>query len=267
MKKVEILFILLISSLIAQGSDGTRSLGLGGFGVTLNDVWSIHNNQAGLGFNKNILAAINYENRFLLKETSFKTGAFILPFKNSSIGLSIQSFGYQLYSKNQLGLAYGLRFSDKISGGLKLNYIYTQLSENYGSKNSFTADVGLITKVTEHLTMGVQVVNPTRTSLTEFNNEKLPTIMKLGLDYLFSEKVFVGVEVEKNFNTDAIVKVGLEYRVVENLYLRGGISTNPTLTSMGIGFLFKYFKIDVSTSYHQVLGLTPSVSLIYSKEK
>ena len=55
--------------------------------------------------------------------------------------------------------------------------------------------------------------------------------------------------------------------ITDIFYLRGGISTNPTLSSFGFGLQMKNFKMDISSSFHQTLGITPGISLIYQKKK
>lgn len=265
-----ILFVLLGLSLKAQiGNDvvGANSTAMGGYSATLTDVWSANNNQAGLGFITDISGGIFYENRFLLKETSYRAGAFVLPVKTGAFGLSVASFGYELYSETKAGLSYGQRLGDKVSVGVQINYLNTTLSQDYGSRNTLTGAAGLIAKMNDEISIGVHVYNPTRSQLAEYDNEKVPTVMKLGLDYRFSEKVMLGVETEKDMNYDAVVKAGLEYHITEILYLRGGISTNPILSSFGFGLEMKNFKMDISSSFHQTLGMTPGISLVYQKKK
>jgi hypothetical protein len=266
---VILLFILTSSSFANIGNDviGSRATAMGGYSATLGDLWSTNNNQAGLGFVNELSAGISYENRFLLKETSYKAGAFVLPLKTGTFGLSLTSFGYSAFNQNRAGLSYGIKLLENFSVGVQMNYLNTRLTPEYGQRNSFTAAIGVIAKLSKELTIGAHVYNPTRAQLAEYDNEKIPTIMKLGLDYKFSEKVFMAVEAEKDINFTPVVKVGVEYHAVEMLYLRGGISTNPTLSSFGFGLKLKDFKLDVSSSFHQTLGLTPSVSLIYIKSK
>lgn len=255
------------SAQIGNDLIGARSTAIGGFNVTLSDLWSSNNNQAGLGFVEDLSGGIYYENRFLLKETSYKAGAFVLPVKKGAFGLSVTSFGFELYNETKAGLSYGMRFGDKFSMGVQLNYLNTSLTQDYGSKTSLTGAVGLIAKLSKELTMGVHIYNPTRAKLAKYDNERVPTIMKLGLDYRFSDKVMLAVSTEKDLNFDAIVNAGIEYHIIEMLYLRGGISTNPTQYAFGFGMQLTNFKIDLSSSFHQTLGITPAISIIYSKKK
>ena len=264
-----ILILLTFPAVFAtNGNDviGARSLALGGFSTTLSDVWSTNNNQAGLGFLTDVSGGISYESRFLLKETAYKSGAFALPTKLGAFGLSVTSFGYSAYNETKAGLSYGQKLNEKIALGVQLNYVNIKLGQDYGQKSALTGAIGLIMNLSKEIAVGVHVYNPTRTKFADYNNERLSTIMKLGLDYKFSEKVFLAIETEKDINFGAIARVGIEYNPIDILYLRGGISTNPTLSSFGFGLKMKDFKLDLSTSFHQTLGITPGISIVYQKD-
>lgn len=264
------LFLLFVTTIHAgnyTSNFGSRSHALANTNTTLIDVWSVNNNQAAMGFINELSAGIYYENRFLLNNTSLKAGAFAIPLKNGSIGASVSSYGYSLYSENQAGIAYGQRFGDKLAAGVKLNYINISLGENYGQRSLITGSIGLLAKVNDELTIGAHVFNPNQTKLADYNNERLPAVFKLGLKYDFSEKVFVTLETEKDINFSPVLKAGVEYQPVDKFYIRGGVATNPTLSAFGFGLILKNFRLDVSSSFHQTLGMTPTFSLIYKKAK
>ncbi len=70
-------------------------------------------------------------------------------------------------------------------------------------------------------------------------------------------------EAEKNIDFSARFKAGAEYKIADALHLRGGVATNPAQYFMGAGINLKDLKIDFAASYHQVLGVTPAISLNY----
>lgn len=268
MKKIVlILYFLFHISYFVNAADnfptGARSAGLADASVSLSDVWSSFHNQAGLAQIKKATAGIYYENRFLISELSLKSAAVAIPVKNGTFGLSYSSFGFSLYNESKAGLAYAQRFGEKVSGGVQLDYLNTRISEGYGSKTSFAAEAGIQAKITNQITIGAHIFNPTRAKLADYNNERILTIMRLGLDYKFSEKVFVSIETQKDVYQKAVFKSGVEYHPVEALYLRVGVSTNPALNCFGIGLKLKNFKMDVATSIHSVLGISPKVSMMY----
>lgn len=267
MKYVVFLFLFaLINHTALNASDNlptsARSMALSNASVSLADLWSIQNNQAGLAWIKTPLTGISYENKFMMKELSTKTGSFIYPLKRNTIGASLSSFGYNVYNENNIKLAAAKAFGNNLSFGVGLNYFQTTIFE-YGIKKLFIAEAGLQAKPFQHLTIGAHLFNLTRTKLADYNNERVPTTMRLGASYLFSEKAMLVIETEKSTEKKPLLKTGIEYRPIPTLYIRCGISTNPSLNSFGIGLNIKQIKIDIATNYHHLLGLSTQVGMIY----
>ena len=260
-----LLLILFAISKAAQFSYpvGARAGAVGNASCTLSDVWSAFTNQAGLGYVHHINVASNYENRFLLPELSIKSFALAIPLKGTTFALSGTSMGYHLYSENKYGLGLGKAFGDKIAAGVQMDYLQTQIGEGYGNKSTMTVELGLIAKPVRNLVIGMHVFNPVRSKLTNYNNERISTILKAGAAYSFSEKVLLLAEVSKDNIQAAQFKAGLEYHPVPQLFLRGGMGTNPVSLAFGIGFHLSQLKIDISSAYQQVLGYTPQASLVY----
>jgi hypothetical protein len=246
---------------------GARSAALGHASVSFTDVWSAHHNQAGLGFVRDISAGVNYENRFLLKEISIRGGAAALPIKAGTFGLCITNFGYTLYSENKYSLSFAKAFGEKFSAAVAMDYLSTRIAEGYGTRGTLAAEAGIIAKPIKGLTIGAHIFNPTRSKISSYDDERLPTIIRIGGDYLFSDKVRVAVEAQKDIRYKPEFKAGLEYLPVKELYLRIGVSTNPTLSTFGFGLNLKNFKIDLAASYHQILGISPQLGLSYTFAK
>lgn len=242
---------------------GGRSAGMAHASVTLSDVWSSHHNQAGLAWLNTSEAGVFLQNRFLMKELNYGGFAYAHKLNSGAVALSYSNFGYQLYGESKLGLGYGLKFSNIISGGVQINYHTTRLANNYGKKSGVTAELGMQAFLNDKLMLAVHLFNPTRTKLNDYNNERMATIMRLGLNYKFSKQVFATFEVEKDIDSRPIFRAGIEYKASEIIYLRGGVGTQPTLASFGVGVKKSNFKLDIAASYHQILGFTPDLSFNY----
>jgi len=270
MKKHFTAFVLLLSLSNAYAGDhnapaGARSSAMGNASVTQKDVWSAFHNQAGLAFLKESALGVSHEQRFMLSELSMNGAAFALPTKqNGTFALSVSYFGYKLYNEQKAGLAYARSFGEKFSAGVQLDYLGTTIAEGYGNKSAFTVEAGIQAQLVKNLWLGAHIYNPNKAKLSDYNDEKIPSILKFGLDYAFSEKVNIAVETEKDLDADATIKAGIEYHPVKQFYLRGGIATDPLLTSFGFGLELQNFVIDVAAAYHQDLGFSPHVSLAYS---
>ncbi|MBI3502335.1 MAG: hypothetical protein HY063_11125 [Bacteroidetes bacterium] len=276
MKKTLLITLLIFTSAIchlpsaiADNSPlGARSAGMGNASVSLADVWSVQNNQAGLGFQKKFSAGIVYQNPFLMKELSTKAFGLAAPVKGGTFGVLVSSFGYSQFSQNKIALAFGKSFGEKISAGIAMDYMSMKFGDAfYGMKNFFVAEMGIQAKPLKNLTLGVHVFNLTKAKLASYNDERIPTIMRIGMDYKFSQKVLLAVEAEKDIDTKQMLKAGIEYRPVNVLYVRAGVATNPSLSCFGFGINLKQFKLDISTTYHSALGFSPHVGLIYEFEK
>lgn len=243
---------------------GGRAAGMGNASVTLYDFWAISHNQAGLSRLEKMAAGVYFENRFLVEELSFGAGAFVLPTRSGVFGVSFTYFGFDLYNETKVGIAYGREFGERLSTGLQLNYHHTGIGEDYGNKGNITFELGVIYHILPQLSIGAHLFNPTRARISDFADERIPTIFKTGLAYEFSDRVMVILEAEKSVNLDPVLKAGIEYHITDPVYLRGGIGTNPMTNAFGFGLEQGNLNIDLATSYHHILGYSPQISFIYN---
>lgn len=266
------LVVLFLSSDLLFGNNGNhhngaRSAAMGNASVTLSDVWSMHHNQAGLAHLDNPVAGVFYENRFLLPELSIGGASFAMPTNSGTFGVGFTTFGHRLHRQGKFGVSYGRKLGEVISTGIRINYENTRLGNDYGDNNTMTIEGGILAKVSDELTFGFHLYNPTRAKLAEYNDERLPTVMRVGMSYKFSDQLFVVVEAEKDVDMDAIAKFGLEYHPVDKFYLRAGIASNPMFSTFGFGLKLDHLTIDFASGVHSVLGYTPHISLIYNFNK
>jgi hypothetical protein len=259
---------LIFSSGIFAGHDnvpqGGRSAAMANASVALSDFWSLQNNQAGLAYYDHFAAGFYYENRYLTKELSLKSGGVVMPTGSGNFGLNVSYFGYPKYNESKFGLSYARSFGDVLAIGLQMDYLLTSIAEDYGKKGVATFELGILSKINEHLSLGAHIFNPISVKLTDYDDERIQAIIRVGAAYAFDNNLLVCAEVEKDMEFDPIFKLGLEYRIIEQIYVRGGISTNPALYSFGFGLNFDKLKIDFSSSIHQTLGYSPQISMYYN---
>lgn len=244
---------------------GARSYGLANTSLCLNDVWSVYNNPGALGELEQTSIGLAAENRFLMKELSGQSLAFgFHTEKSGNFGLSFQQYGYSLYREMNGGLAYGMKLFDQFSAGVSINYHGIFLAENYGSKSTVSASLGILYKPLKNLQLGMRVQNLNRTRLAEFNDERLPTNLSLGMFYQLSKKVGCTLEAEKDLIHPLNIKGAVEIQAHEILALRLGANSYPFITTFGLGLKLKSFQLDAAAQWHTVLGLNPSFGLHYS---
>ena len=272
LRRLIILTAFLPLFAMGNGNDpaGARPAAMGNAALTFTDIWSSFHNQAGLGYIDKFTAGAFYESRFLIDGLAFAGFAGATPLGKGTIGLNYSNFGFGAYNEGKVGLAYGMKLADGFSVGVQLNYHNTQISaENYGSTGALTAEVGFRVEVSERVSIGAHLFNPTRTTLIDngdlaIPDEKIPTVIRLGAGYQISDEVLFAGEVEKDIAQDVLFRGGIEYHPADILYLRMGASSEPNLFSFGLGLNFDQFNFDLATNYHSLLGYSPQISLTYN---
>jgi hypothetical protein len=267
MKNYILSLILLPISLISsngEGPIGPRSASLGHASSCLTDIWSTRNNQGSLGFVRQNEVGVFYDNRFFVKELTQSGFAAVMPIKKGTFGISYSSIGYKLYRESQATLSYGMKLSENISAGIAFDYLNTKIADIYGQANAFTGSIGLTAKLLAQVIVSTHIYSPFRAKITDYNNEKVPTIYKFGAQYIFSPKVFLVAEAEKTSAQKINIKGGIEYKPSSLIFIRAGGSSFPSQASFGIGVNYNGLKIDLSSSYHSILGLSPQIGLSYA---
>lgn len=261
-------FLLAISFPVFPSGEnyhvGARSSAMGNSSVMLQDRWSIHHNQAGLAWLDEKSVGAYYESRYTMSKLGLQGGAFVLPTSAGTFALSVSSFGYTLYNETKVGLAYAKKLSPMFSVGVQLDYFSIGIGDNYGRANVFSGEIGVMAILTDDLTVGAHLFNPARAKVAQYNNERLPTILRFGASYTFSDKVLMTAEMEKDIDQKPVFKSGLEYNISDPIFIRAGIASNPFVSSFGVGVRLKGFEFDIATSFHSVLGYTPQLSLGYT---
>lgn len=246
---------------------GGRSKAMGGCAVAVSDHWSVGNNQAGTAWLKGFSAGLNIENQFLLKELVTQQFGIALPLKAGTFGLIVNRFGNNRYNEIKAGLSFARKFGKHFAMGVQIDYLRINIMDEYGSKNQLTCEIGLMYQTSQRLVIGVQVLNPFPARITSNPVERLPVTICIGLSYQFSDAFLASAEVEKDLEHKPVFRAGAEYRISKLLYTRTGILINPMSFTFGIGLEFGKIKLDVASAYHQVLGFSPTCSLIYSIHK
>ncbi|MBK7174648.1 MAG: hypothetical protein IPH84_15785 [Bacteroidales bacterium] len=243
---------------------GSRSLSLGGASVTLTDPFSVSNNQAGMAFIEKSSLAICYENPFLLKELSKKALLLSLKTRYGNLGMTLLQTGNSDYNTLFTGIAYSRRLGRQIACGIQCDLLRTHLSDGYGQRYIPSCELGLIMFVKENLLFGVHIFNPVRSLLSPAFHERVPTIMKSGLKYIFSSQLSLLVEVSKNTHQPMQFHSGIEYSPVKSISARMGYGSLPNRYSFGFGFQKGTYDINLTGCYHETLGFSPNASISYS---
>lgn len=244
----------------------TPYTGLGAYSISHTDVFSFTANQASLAQLKNAAAGVYGERRFFLAELNNYNAAIALPTSSGNFGLKAGYYGFTDYNETQLGLAYARKLGSRADIGIQFNYNGIRIA-GYGNASAVSFEAGSVLHLSDELHAGIHVNNPVGGKFGKEQQEKLPAVYTAGLGYEASEKFFVSMEIVKEENQPVTVNAGIQYRFLSMLLTRAGVSAATSSAWIGIGLLWKTFRVDVVTSYHPQLGLTPGLLLVFNFKK
>lgn len=268
-----LLYLLLSNSLLLYAINytpvaGAKSAGMAHCSVAIKDFWSVFNNPAMMAYYNRLSVGLYYDNRYLLKETSTSCLGLMVPADKAGVfGFHLLHFGHVNYGELNAGFSYAKSFANVFSFGLRFDYLMNYFGDDtYGKCSGFTFEIGTYAQITKTLGLGFYVFNPAHLSMSTYNETKdyIPTIFRLGLVYEISKKCLLSLEAEKDMDLKALYRLGFEYKILDHLYLRTGVSFPHFEYAVGIGWKTKIFSIDFASSYHTVLGYSPQLSMIFN---
>ncbi len=259
-----VLIIFFISLSLNTFSQNGGFTGMGNSSVMLYDFWAVFNNQAGIADISTVETGVCYENNYMMWETGKQAFAVVVPTNFGNFSLSANRYGYSGYAENNVGLAYARNLGKYISASLEFDYLFYTQSQNYGYKGALLFQVGIIGKPIENLQIGLHVYNPGHVTLEDYNNQQVPLVIRFGAGYYFIKQVLLTAETETDIDNETRFKTGLQYEVIDNLFLRTGFLSNPNQFSVGIGYTFKKLTTDIAFYTHETLPMSTQISFKYA---
>ena len=249
--------------LIAQevSNPSSRVQALAGSSVVLSDSWSVFGNQAGMAGVERLEIGGSFLNQFLVNELSTSAGFFAFPVQSSVFAVSLYQFGKSPFRREKFGLAYARHLSEQLSFGMQFNYYRLLFPEENRMVGSSGLEFGIQYLVNKQLLLGGHLINPYRAKIKMSTGYfQYGSLVNVGALYRLSDSFCLVSELENEFANHIIVRTGMEYSIMDRIFLRGGISGKPYQLSAGFGFQVEKLIVDLATSYHQYLGNSPSVS-------
>jgi len=262
----------------AQGggpaTHGARAQALGGASLSLaGEVWAAANNAAGLGTLSQPTAGAYLENRYLLPSLNVVAAAVAVPLgvvapetagqparaSRGVLAAEGQRFGGALYNEVRLAAAYGYRLG-VISLGGRLELLQVSL-QDLGSRRALVGSLGGQAELLPgRLSFGAYLYNLTQAKLANYQDERVPTVLRAGLAYRPSKQVLLLAEAEKDVERAAGLRAGLEYLPAPAVALRLGYASLSEQATAGVGVQAGHFHFDYAAGWHTVLGLSQFLS-------
>lgn len=272
MKKYSlILFFFLIVCGNAVGqiasifSGGAHGESLAHTNSTFQGVLGLHGNIAGISFADGVAADASFDARYGLSELSTMSISGVYGTDMGTFGLMAMKYGFESYSENKIGIAYGRKLGKGLRIGGMLDVIQYQV-DNYGMATKLTFEAGIYSELTDKVHLGAYFFSPSTVSLT--NVQDIPSRLSFGVKYFVSPKATLIADLTKISKRDLDIKFAVDYALQERLGLRMG--ANITQGSFHAGTYIELtpdIRVTGGYSYHVNLGSTPSISLTYRATK
>jgi len=247
----------------SQTRIGAPNEAIGNASSTTSNIWSVWHNPAGISTHQQLSVGISY--RTIQDLEGFNTASFTaaLPLKIGALGLGVSRFGDQLYNEQLVSLSYGNKFGITDLG---IRVAYHQYHfEGFGNKGLPVISFGGITTITPEFLIGAFIENINQAKLSDFQDERIPTIMQLGVSYRPIESVSLNIDVQKDIERAATVLIGVSYAIIDNLTINTGFNTNPSKQFFGLDFRPNNIKamLSYAIAQQEALGFSHQVSIQY----
>ncbi|MCS7004709.1 MAG: hypothetical protein NZM38_05225 [Cytophagales bacterium] len=261
-----LLFPLFGKAQLGLNVSGARATAMGNSAVTIADHWAIFNNVAGLAWVEQSAAALGYDSRYNVEAWRTVYAGFIAPVpRYGTFGMAASRFGDDIYNEQQLGISLARQIAN-VALGLRANLLQYHI-ESVGNRAIPTFDFGALVQLSEQLYLGGRVTNMMRAKFSDFMNERLPSLVNVGLSYRPHERLMVNLEAEKDIDKLALYRFGIEYQPVKNGFVRAGANTFPTKAFFGVGYVYQKFSFDYAIDRHQVLGFSHHFAISFKIER
>jgi hypothetical protein len=224
------------------------------------DVFSSLAQPGALAYVRKTGAGVYSERRFLLAELGVHHLAAAMPVRSGAIGLIARYSGFEGYNETALGLAYSRRLGDKAAVGLQFSRVAYRVPFVVNDA-AMNVELGALFHVAPKMVAGLHLYNPAGGFFFK-SGERLSSAFKLGIGYDASEKFHVSGELLKEEEAPVNLLAGFQYHFQQHFFVRAGISSAVNSGFVGFGLAWGRIRLDLSGTYHPLLGFTPGLMLI-----
>ena len=151
---------------------------------------------------------------------------------------------------------------EKISAGIQFNYFMLNFPEQGRSRGTFIVEFGTLYQTAKNLAIGIHIFNPAYSSIQGLNLDyQLPFIATIGITIKPADHLSLMASISHHSGHPLNFGTGVEYQLMENFFLRCGISGKPIQHAAGIGYRWNHIELDFAFVHHEFLGYTPSFSI------
>jgi hypothetical protein len=265
--KNQLLLLCLLEAFVSSGQiihpAITSNSFPGTYSLHFTDIFSFTSNPSALAnlYIDAISAGISTERKFMLQELSTYRCVVAMPVKTGAMAITLVRSGSGDFNESQAGWAYAKKLG-KIDVGIQFNYTMLHITGS-GNDAAISIEAGTSWHITDKLHAGFHIVNPRGGQFSKNRQEKLATVVAMGMDYEVSEQLLVEMEIIKEEAKQVNIRASLEYLPAKSFIAMMGVHTATASPFFGAGWSKKNFRTDISVNYHFQLGVTPGIRIIF----
>lgn len=258
-----LLVTMPVTPVIGQSMEGgARAAALGGASTALlEDVWGF-SNPAVWGTHEGRALSFYATESFGLSELRLAAVQAVEPLPFATLAAGVRTFGFEDFRELHInvGAARGFSLGTARTFHLGINVRYYSVSiTNYGNANTVGISLGWLTQVAPNVHVGFHALNLNQPDWQD--GDALERAISFGMSYTPTDQALLALDVLKDVRFPLAVRGGIEFAPVRSVYLRTGVTTEPTRYTAGVGVHLGRIVADVAAENHQDLGWSPGVSL------
>ena len=212
---------------------------------------------------KTLAASVEMESTYLLKEARLFAAMIVQPFGRSVTGMTVAHNGspdftltiFRLFLTRDIGI---------VQVGGEFLFHHSSI-KGYPSSSKVDAGISFRTELSPVFNAGFRLQN-----ISGFfgkNENGYAPVIQAGAGYDISDAVLLGAEWLQEPGHEAGVTTGLLYRFHPLFLFMAGINWSPCQPYGGFQLNHHHWKLILKTSFHPVLGWSPSVGVSFGSVK
>ncbi len=264
MRRILPLLLLLATPGSAWGAfepiyAGARPIGMAGaFVAVADDAEATFLNPGGMPRIARYALTSHYTKLFGMKELAQVSISGVAPTGLGHFGLFYHGLGGSLYREGVLGLSYARSVGRRFHGGLSLRRSSLAV-RNYEGGATVALDAGILVDLPYDLHLGAMAHSVARLKESGSATGR-PRIFQAGLSRA-GDRLAISLQIDRHPRHGYTTRVGQEYRLVQFVTIRAGLTTDPSMFYFGLGLAKGSVKTDYALSSHDLLGITHRFSL------
>lgn len=243
---------------------GGASAALGGVSAALPDEESALYNIAGVAWNDKGIVSLSVRQNHFAEGLGYAAAGMSVPLGTGGVLASFTHHGNSDYNEQIASVGYAMPLGKSVVLGAAFHYLHSGTSDAYYDPlNRVTFSIALQYGNPTGLLVGFKAYNPIAVVSDVTSSLRVPAIFNLGVSYRVMPELLAVVETEKNLYYSPTLKVGLAYTFHEDYIFRLGLNTQPVFYTFGFGYHRDHFGANIAMQVHNILGITPQLSLQY----